>query len=149
MRRSPTAAHRVFEGSGCGFAQQRLELGEELLDGVEIGTIGRQVKQRGTGALDGGAHWLALVRAEIVHDDDVADRQGGDEELLDIGLERQPVDRAVDHAGGGDGITAQGGQEGAGLPMAMRYGAGRPLAERGPTVRSGECQEYCVRAIRG
>ena len=76
------------EGSSCGFAQQRLELGEELLDGVEIGTIGRQVKQRGTGALDGGAHWLALVGAEIVHDDDVADCQGGDEELLDIGLER-------------------------------------------------------------
>jgi hypothetical protein len=93
-----------------------LSLAKSCSMGVEIGTIGRQVKQRGTGALDGGAHGLALVGAEIVHDDDVADRQGGDEELLDIGLERQPVDRAVDHAGGGDGVAAQGGQEGAGLP---------------------------------
>lgn len=125
------------ERSGSSFAEQGLELGEELLDWIEIGTVGRQVEECCAGPFDGGAHRATLVGAEIVHDDDVAGHQGRDKELLDVGLERQPVDRAVDHAGSSDGVAAQGGQEGAGLPMAVRHGADRSLAERRTTI--GPC----------
>ena len=53
--------------------------------------VGRQVQERGTGALDGGAYRQVLVRVQVVHDDDVAGRQGGDQELLDIGLGGQAM----------------------------------------------------------
>ena len=42
------------------------------------------------------ARRLALVRAEIVHDDDVALPQGRDEDLVDVEAERLAVDRPVD-----------------------------------------------------
>ena len=59
--------------------------------------------------------------AQIVHDDDIAGGQGRNQELLDIGGEGPAVDRSVDDARRGDGITSQGGEEGAGRPMPARY----------------------------
>jgi len=41
----------VFAAGG-GFAEQGLELGEDLLDGVQIGAVGRQVENGGTGGSD-------------------------------------------------------------------------------------------------
>lgn len=40
--------------AGGGISQQGLELGEGLLDGVQIRRVGRQVKQAGTAGPDGG-----------------------------------------------------------------------------------------------
>ena len=39
----------------------------------------------------------ALVGGEVVHDHDVARGERGSEDLLDIGEERRPVHRAVEH----------------------------------------------------
>ena len=36
----------------AGLAQERLELGERLLDRVQVWTVGRQVEQRHAGRLD-------------------------------------------------------------------------------------------------
>ena len=63
---------------------------------------------------------LALVTAEIVHDDDVAGAQRRQEHPFDIGGEAFAIDRAVDEPGGFDAVVAQGGQEGHGLPAAVR-----------------------------
>jgi hypothetical protein len=46
------------------------EFGEDLLDRVEVGTVGRQEEQMRTGRADGVAGRFALVAAEIVEDDD-------------------------------------------------------------------------------
>jgi hypothetical protein len=51
------------------------------------------------------------VAAEIVHDDDVAGLQGGDEDLLDIGSEALAVDRAIENPWSLDPVVAQGGQD--------------------------------------
>ena len=40
------------ERTGLGFAQQSLQLGEYLFDRVVIRTVGRQLAQRRTGALN-------------------------------------------------------------------------------------------------
>jgi hypothetical protein len=125
--RVPTAVHSASRDRVAALAQHGLELGEDLFDGIEVGAVGRQEGHSGADPLDGLSNGLALVRAEIVHDDDVARRQGRDQDLLYIGLEGQPIDGTVDDTGCGQRITAQGGEEGAGLPMAMRHGADRAL----------------------
>lgn len=51
------------------------------------------------------------MRAEIVHGDDIARRQGRRENLLDIGEELFAIDGSVEDAGRGDAVTAQAGQE--------------------------------------
>ena len=81
MRRQ-TASTRSL----AGLAQQVLELGEDLLDRVEIGAVGRQEDQLARRPLRMAARTaLALVAAEIVHDHDVAGLSVGSEHLLDIG----------------------------------------------------------------
>jgi hypothetical protein len=60
------------------------------------------------------------VAGEIVEDDDIARLEGGDQELLDIGLEFLAVDRAIEEAGRLDPVMPQGGQEGERAPTAMR-----------------------------
>ena len=41
---------------------------------------------------------------------DVARREGGDKEVLDVGLEAPAVDRAIHDAGVGDAVASQGGE---------------------------------------
>jgi hypothetical protein len=55
-----------------------------------------------------------------------------DQDVLDVNPEGFPIDRAVKEPGGGDAIVAQGGQEGHGLPAAMRYLGFDPLTARCP-----------------
>jgi len=89
--------------SGFGLSQQSLELGEDLLDGVEVGGVFGQEDEPGADSSDGLPHPLPLVGAEIVEDHSVARLEGRDEELLDIGAETFAVDRAVEQAGRIDG----------------------------------------------
>ena len=56
----------------------------------------------------------------------------GHENLLDIEVEALAVDRAVDEPRRGDAIMAQGGQEGHGLPVAMRHLGLDALSDRRP-----------------
>jgi len=49
-----------------------LQLGEELLDRVEVGAVGRQEEHVRPGLANGAAGGLAFVAAKIVEDDDVA-----------------------------------------------------------------------------
>ena len=51
-----------------GLAQERLELGERLLDRVQVRTVGRQVKDPGTGRGERVLDAVDLVGGEIVHD---------------------------------------------------------------------------------
>src|ERR1700761_5701747 len=80
-----------FDSALCGLAQQRLKLGEDLLDGIEIGIVGRQEEQLGPDGSDGAAYGFAFVAAEIVDDDDIARPQCRHQNLLDISQETFPV----------------------------------------------------------
>jgi len=77
--------------SGSRLSQQSFELGEDLLDGVEVGGVFRQEDEAGSDIPDRLAHRLSLVGAEIVEDHDVARLQRRDEELFDIGVEGSPL----------------------------------------------------------
>ena len=86
-------------GSGGGLAQPVLELGEEHLDRVQVGGVLGQEEEPRAGGADGLADRGALVRAEIVHDDDVAGPERRHQDLLDVEPEALAVDRAVEEPG--------------------------------------------------
>jgi len=69
----------------CALSEHRLEFGESLLDGIEVGAVGRQINQLGSDALDRLADPGHLVAGQIVHDDGIA--WTGGEDLVDIGAE--------------------------------------------------------------
>ena len=103
-----------------GLSQQSLELGEDLLDRIEVGGVFRQEDEAGSDSPDRLPHRPSLVGAEIVEDHDVAWLEGRHEELFDIGAEAFAVDGPVEQAGRVDAVVAQSGEERRGLPMALR-----------------------------
>ena len=113
-----------------------LYLGEQLLDGIEIGGIFREEKEPGASCADGLADGLAFVAAQIVHDDDIAGLERGHEHLFDIDEKALAVDGSVEQPRGLDAVIAQCGDEGRGLPVPKRHlrlqplAFGRPAAER-------------------
>ena len=95
-----------------------LELGEHLLDRVEVGAAGRKEQQAGARASDRRAHRFGLVAAEIVHDDDVAAAERRNQLGFDIGLEGGAGDRSVRNPRGVDPVLPQSGDECRSVPMA-------------------------------
>ena len=77
------------------------------------------------------------MAAEIVHDDDVTGSQSGEEDLLDVSSEGLAVDRAIENPWSLDPVLAQGGQEGRGLPVAVRGTLAVSRIPRGAQPRSG------------
>jgi hypothetical protein len=72
-----------------------LELGEHLLDRVEVWTVRGQEQEPCAVTANGGADCMTFVAAEIVDDDDVAGLERGEEELLDIEMEAFAIDRPI------------------------------------------------------
>ena len=68
-------------GSRRGLPEDRLELGEGHLDGIEVRRIGRQIEQGCAGRLDSLFHAADLVGGQVIHDGDVAGPQFGDQHL--------------------------------------------------------------------
>lgn len=77
---------------GC-LSHEVFELGGDLLDGVQVGTVGRHEDQPGPHGPDGAPDGRLFVAGQIVHDDDVTPRQRRYEALVDIVGEALGVDR--------------------------------------------------------
>jgi len=122
-----------FDGSGSGFAEQVLKLGEDLFDRVQVGRVLGQKEEFGSGATDGAANGFALVAAEIVHDHQIAWPERRDQHLLDISGEGLGVDRTVEHPGRLDAVMAERRDEGHGFPVAMGNLGDQPLPARRPS----------------
>ena len=117
-----------FEGSRRGFSEQRLEFGEELFDGIEIGAVGRQIAQSRPGLFDRRFDAGDLVARQIVHDNDVAFTQCRREKLLHPRAKCFAVHRSVEHARRRDLIMAQRADESRRLPMTERNIGHEPFA---------------------
>jgi hypothetical protein len=124
-----------FDGSGRGFAQEMLELGEHLLDRVQIGRVFGQEEELGAGRPESLANGFAFVAAEIVQDHQITWPKGGNQHFLDVGSEALAVDRTVDEPGRIDAIVTQRGDEGRGLLVAMRNLDHEPFALRRPSPK--------------
>lgn len=112
-------------------------LGESLFDRIEVGRVWRQIPEPRTGCSDYFADGLRLVGAEIIHNDDVAWFEDGQELLFDIGAEAPTIDRSVEDARSGELIVAQRTEEGQRAPVAMRGEAAQTFALRSPASQRG------------
>jgi len=85
-----------FDRAWLGCARQVLELGEQLLDRVQVGAGGRQEQQVRPGLADGTAGTASVVAAQIIEDDDLTWAEGRHQHLSDIGRDQTAVDWAVE-----------------------------------------------------
>jgi hypothetical protein len=114
----------------CRLAQECLDPCEGVLDGVEVGTAGREAVELSACRLYELANPWPLVAREIVHDDDVAGAQLLGEDLFDIGLEGVTVVGAVENEGRDETAQGQRTDEGCRFPMAMVHSNPEPPASR-------------------
>jgi hypothetical protein len=126
-----------FVASRSRLSQQSFELGEDLLDRIEVGRIFRQEDEARPNIADRLPHRPSLVGAEIVEDHDVARLERRDKELFDIGVEALAIDGPVEQTGRFDAVVAQGGEESRGLPFAMRDLVDKALSLWSPTPQAG------------
>jgi len=127
----------TFNGALLGLAEQDFELCEDLLDRIEVRAIGRQEDEPGARGADSLADSLGLMRAEIVHDDDVARLERWHQHLLDIGTEALTVDWPVDDARRGDAVVPECGEECHRPPVAVRDLSPERGTASPPTMSAG------------
>ncbi len=125
----------VVDASLLRLSRPVLDLGECLLDGIEVGRVFRQEPQLGAGGPDGLADGPGFVAAKVIHYYDVTWLQRRHKDLLDVGAEAVAIDRAVEDAWRGEPVAAQGAKEGQGAPASPWREATRPLAFRSPAAR--------------
>ncbi len=113
----PNGAPQIGDGAGRRGPEQSLQLGEDLLDRIEVRAVGRKVEQLGPDRLDGLGHARHLVGLQVVEDDGVARSEHGHERVVDVGSEACAVGGSVAQGGGTQAITAQGGADGGGLVL--------------------------------
>lgn len=70
--------------------------GEGLLDGVEVGAVGRQVEDPCAACRDRLPDAGYLTARQIVQDEQVVGRQRRCQDLLDIGAEQGAIERPVE-----------------------------------------------------
>lgn len=76
-----------LDSPGRCFSQECLEFGKELLDWIEVRTVGRKVKEARPARLDCFADPSDFVDAHVVHNDNVATFQATSQYLLNISFE--------------------------------------------------------------
>ena len=109
-----------WDGALRGGAQMGFELGEGLLDRIEVGRVWRQIEKLRPCGLNDLTYRLALVGGQIVHHHDVAALQCRHEALFEIAAEDCAIHWFVDHEGGGHGVMSEAGDKGGDLPMTVR-----------------------------
>lgn len=128
---------RLLEGSGVLFSQERLELGEGLLDWVQVRAIGGQEEQLRARRPDCLSDSAALVAAEVVHHDDIAVAQGWYKKLDHPGEKAGRVDRAVKHARRDHSVTPQTRDKSQRLPMPVRNFGDQALPHGATAMQAG------------
>ena len=112
-----------------------LELGEDLLDWIEVWAVGRQEDHVCANTADRSSGCRSFVGAEVVEDDDVTLGKGRHKNVLDVDGEHIAVDGAVDNPWRIDAVMAESGDEGQRLPMAMGDMGFQPMPPWSPSTQ--------------
>ena len=118
-----------------GLSQERLELGESLLDRIEIGRVFRQEQEPGAALGQCLRRPRAFVNVQIISanevrrgDDDIAPPEAWGELGADIAVECGTIHGSLDDPGGNKLMAAQAGDEGLRLPLAERSVGDEPFS---------------------
>src|SRR5258708_2583267 len=125
----------------------RLEFAEGHLDWVEVGRIGRQIKECRTCCFDRLPDAGDFMHREIVHDDDVAALECWNKELLHISQKHRPIHSALKYERCGHPAHAQAGHKGDCFPMSMRRVADQSLAAWTDRDRLPDAGDFMHREI--
>ena len=110
-------------GVACfGGAKELFEFSPGFLDGVEVGRVRRQVQHVGATLLKPFSHPGYLVRAEIIHDHNVARTQLRAEHLVEVGEEDVGIGGRLDGHGCDHAAEAHGPKNGQDLPVTAGRG---------------------------
>ncbi len=115
----------------------RFEFGESLFNGIEVGTVRRQVADANPSSREQPTDILNFMGGEVVEDERVALAQLWTEHLLQINRENLGIDGAFDQKGRFDAFMAQGRNESGTLPVTVRDGAETTLAHQAATMVAG------------
>jgi hypothetical protein len=118
------------------FAQSPFEFGEGHLDGIEIGRVLRQVTQFGAGGFDGLFYTSHLVGPKMVHHDNIAAVERGNQALLNIGQKSFSVHGSFNHQWRRHSIAAQAGHECQRLSGSKRHTPHQSLATWAATIET-------------
>jgi len=121
-------------GAGAQAAQDRLDLGERLLDGRAVRRVGRQKEQLAITRLDRLADALCLMHTQVVQHHDLSRSQGGSQLLLDVALEGRGIHRPLNRPGRLQPLGRQRRHQCRVPAVIARHGVRRPLIMRCPAV---------------
>ena len=121
--------------------QDRFQLRKGVLNRIEIRTVFRQKPERRSDVFNRPADRGTLVTRQVIHDDDVARREGRDQDLLNVGEEARAIDRAIKHGRGGEACHPERREKRRGVPASIgrvvrHAGAVEPAAIPPDEVRS-------------
>ena len=144
IKASGNGLAKSFDGVGSTlqcirgkFAQHRFQLGEELLDGVEVGTVCGKVDENGAAPLNRLVHPSDLVNGDIVHEYDVTAFESWCENLFDVGPERLAIHRTFEHERCGHTLLAKSRNKRSGLPIPVQHLLHQTLATGRAAVDAG------------
>ena len=109
-----------------------------MLDGIEVGTVSREVKKSCTARFDGFFDSSNFMNTDVIHEYYVIPPQCRREELFNIGLEHLTIHRAFEHEGRSNTVMAQCRDESDGFPVPMQHFLDEPLALRCSPVEAGD-----------
>jgi hypothetical protein len=115
-------------------SQEGFQFGERELDGVEVGTIGREKSELGARRFDGRADLGLFVHGQVIEDDDVARSQRGHQDLLDVRQKTRTVDGPVEHGRRAQPVRPQPDDDRVGLPVPAGRVIVEALASKTPAI---------------
>ena len=142
--RGPDDVAHGVERARPGRAQDRFEFRETQFDRIEVRTVGREKLERRAGAGDREPNVITTMRAEIVEDDEVAGPERGYENLFDVGKKAVVIHGPIDHARRGQALEAEGSDEGARVPAAVRGVIAHALAARPAAVAPQQIRRHAT-----
>jgi len=128
----------LVKGSGPRGAEEGFQFGEGELDGIEVGTVGREEPKVSARLRDRHRHLGLLVDGEIVEHDDIAGPQRRDQDLFDVGEETRTINRPIEDRRRAETVEAQRDDHRVGLPVTAGRVIGEPRAPAAPTVAAQE-----------
>ena len=123
-QRSRDQCADLVKGARPRRAEEGFQFGERQLDGIEVGTVGRQESHLRAASFNRRSHLRLLVGGQVVEDDDIAGPQRRHEDLFDVREERRTIDGAIEDRGCAEAIEPQCRDHGVRLPVT----AGRVIA---------------------